>query len=66
MEEMLSMAEVVTQSLQEAAGLTSTCDSCSNKQHLGAVLSRAISIGEELRELIKNSAHGNFITQLEL
>ena len=55
MEKMLSMAEAVTKSLQEAAGLTSTCD----KQHLGVVLSRAISIGEELMELIKNVAHGN-------
>ena len=59
MEKLLSMAEVVTRSLQEAAGLTSTCDSCSSNQHLGAVLSRAISIGEELMELIKNVAHGN-------
>ena len=61
MEEMLSMAEVMTQSLQEVAGLTSTCD---NKQHIGAVLSRAISIGEELMELIKNLAHGNNMVHL--
>ena len=60
MEKMLSMAEAVTKSLQEAAGLTSTCD----KQHLGAVLSRAISIGEELMELIKNLAHGKNMVHL--
>jgi len=52
---MLSMAEVVLQSLREAADLT--CSSCRRNEHLNTVLARAVASAEQL---INHLEHGSY------
>ena len=51
---MMSMAQVVFQSVREAADLT--CDSCRHNQHLSAVLSRALASAQELIDHMEHGA----------
>ena len=56
-QEIMSMTGVVVQCVNEAAALTCTCKTCGNKQHVAAVLSRALTSAQELIKLLEHGSH---------
>lgn len=55
-QEIMTMADVVVKCVKEVAVLTCTCKTCGNKQHVAAVLSRALTSAKELIKLVEHGS----------